>query len=70
MAIVTLFNSCGVMITESQWREVPFQEGEIRVLSCHGERLEFNADYTGIGERKLVMGKALAAAGLALDMGI
>lgn len=70
MAIVTMFNSCGVMVTENQWREVPFQEGEIRVYSCHGERLEFNADYTGIAERKIVMGKALSAASLALDTGI
>lgn len=70
MAIKTLFDSCGVRITEIQWREVPFQEGQIRVFSHHGDRLEFDADYTGVGERKVIMSKALAAASFALDVGI
>jgi len=70
MAVVNLFNSCGVMVTETQWREVPLQEGSIRVYSCYGDRLEFSADYTGVAERKIVMAKALSVASLALDVGI
>lgn len=70
MAIVALFDSCGVRITEIQWREVPYQEGQIRVFSNHGDRLEFHMEYSGVVERKSVIGQALAIASHALDMGV
>lgn len=70
MAIVTLFDSCGVRITETQWREVPYQEGEIRVYSKHGERLEFSLSYFNLVERKKVMADALNHAHFALTIGV
>lgn len=68
-AVNYLFKQCGVLIVQHEFDCTEYVQGQLRVYSLQGNRLEFCANYANLSQFRETLAEAMALAGtLILDV--